>query len=104
MSRQLGERQENLVRLARFERASSTFARLHSNPLSYSRRKNGRGLSPPPESPNLLGQTNKVVQHGVETTVYGDRTDLLGHLLQGLQLLETQCNRVVLHDLGRVEQ
>src|SRR5262252_3584033 len=56
-----------------------------------------------------LAQAVEVLQQGVEATGSGtrmqvDAADLLDQLLQRLQLLQTQQQRVVLHQPSRVEQ
>src|SRR5690349_24948517 len=56
-----------------------------------------------------LAQAVKVLQQCIEATGSGtrmqvDATDLLNQLLQRLQLLQTQQQRVVLHQSSRVEQ
>src|SRR5262245_33820148 len=47
---------------------------------------------------------HQILQYRVEATEHRDLVDLLGDLLQGLQLLEAQRGRVVFHHPGGVQQ
>src|SRR5688572_4704312 len=71
-----------------------------------------QGLTPPPASRGPVGlsaQAVEVLQQGVEAPgraarVQVDAADLLDQLLQRLQLLEPEQQRVVLHQPRRIQE
>src|SRR6185503_5984919 len=73
---------------------------LHSTRCDERKKKCPRLSSGAP----LALDTHQLVENTVEAAVYRDGADLLRHLLEGLELLQAERDRVVLHDLRSVQQ
>src|SRR5262245_40598965 len=65
----------------------------------------GWGAPLPPGEPSVRNlNTHDILQHAIQTTEHRQLVDLLGHLLERLQLLQAQQSRVLVHESCGVEQ